>query len=192
MPFCWSWPAGWKRVDNRIRRHWFWNGGLKHRLHTSTRVSLLVFSCLDYWILQIYQGRAQNRRTYTPQRWCLGLTMVLNSGQLKVFLIKNLCVYLFMVKQCIYLVIHMCFMQIYFHLLWCGNISTEFVVFLNFLLTLHATWAVKESEILRRFKESSKTQFEGKRRKRINVTIFVRYYLSRRPKVFCKKDVLRN
>ena len=118
LPFFLSWPGGWKRGDNRIRRHWFWNGELKQRLHTSTRVSLPVFLCLDYWILQIYQGRAQNRRTYTPQGWCLGLTMVLNNGHLKVFLIKKLCVYLFTVKQCIYLVIHMCFMQIYFHLLW--------------------------------------------------------------------------
>ena len=55
------------------------------------------------------------------------------------FVIKKFFVYLFMVKQCIYLVIRMYFMQIYFHLLSSGNKFTEFFVFPNFLLTLHAT-----------------------------------------------------
>ena len=67
------------------------------------------------------------------------------------FVIKKLYVYLFMVKQCIYLVILMCFMQIYFHLLWSGNKFTDFIVFLNFLSTLHATWIIRKTKILRRF-----------------------------------------
>ena len=25
LPFCWT--NGWIREDNRIREHWFWNGG---------------------------------------------------------------------------------------------------------------------------------------------------------------------
>ena len=39
MPFYWSWPGGWKKGDNRIKGHWFWNGKLRHLLHTSTQVS---------------------------------------------------------------------------------------------------------------------------------------------------------
>ena len=54
----------------------------------------------------------------------------------------------------VYLVILMYFMQINFHLLWSANKFTDFVVFLNFLLTLHATWIIKKSKILRIFKES--------------------------------------
>ena len=70
------------------------------------------------------------------------------------FVIKKLWVYYFMMKQCMYLVIQMYFMQIYFQLLWSWNKFANFVVFMNFLLTLHATWTIKESKILRRFKES--------------------------------------
>ena len=66
------------------------------------------------------------------------------------FVIKKLYVYLFMVKQCIYLVILIYCMQKYFHLLWSGNKYTDFVVFLNFLLTLRATWIIKKSKILRK------------------------------------------
>ena len=51
-----------------------------------------------------------------------------------IFIIKKLYVYLFIVKQCIYLVTLMYFMQIYFQLSWAGNKFTDFVVFLNSLL----------------------------------------------------------
>ena len=51
------------------------------------------------------------------------------------FVIKKL-VYLFMVKQCIYLVIQVYFMQIYFYFLWFGNKFPDFCVFPKFLLTL--------------------------------------------------------
>ena len=59
------------------------------------------------------------------------------------FVIKKLFVYLFMVKQCIYLVVQMYITKF-----------TNFVVFPNFLLNLNVTWTIKESKILRRFKES--------------------------------------
>ena len=74
------------------------------------------------------------------------------------FVIKKLFVYLFMVKECTYLVIQVYFMQIYFYFLWFGNKFTDFCVFPKFLLTLHTRWNTKESKILRKFK----TQFEGR------------------------------
>ena len=70
------------------------------------------------------------------------------------FVIKKVYVYLFMVKLCIYLVIQMYFMQMCFHHSWSGNKLADFVVLLNFLLTLHATWTIKESKILRRLKKA--------------------------------------
>ena len=73
------------------------------------------------------------------------------------FVIKKLFVYLFMVKENIYLVIEMYFMKIYFHFLWFGNKFADFCAFPKFLLTLHTRWNLKESKILRKFK----TQFEG-------------------------------
>ena len=54
-----------------------------------------------------------------------------------------------MMKECIYLVIQMYFMQIYFYFLWFGNKFTDFLVFPKFLFIV--------SKILRKFK----TQFEG-------------------------------
>ena len=38
LPFCWSWPGGWKRGTNRIMKHWVW--GLKHLLDTSKCIFL--------------------------------------------------------------------------------------------------------------------------------------------------------
>ena len=73
------------------------------------------------------------------------------------FVIKKLFLYLFMVKECIFLVIQMYFMQIYFYFLWFGNKFTDFCVFAKLLLTLHTRWNIKENKILRKFK----TQFEG-------------------------------
>ena len=80
------------------------------------------------------------------------------------FVVKKLYVYLFMVKQCIYLVILMYFMQLYSHLLWSGNKFADFVVFLNFLSTPHAAWIIKKTK----FWEDSKSQdksFANKRDK---------------------------
>ena len=67
------------------------------------------------------------------------------------FVVKKLYVYLFMVKQCTYLVILMYFMQLYSHLLWSGNKFADFVVFF-----VDPTRSVnyQENKILRRFKES--------------------------------------
>ena len=73
------------------------------------------------------------------------------------FVIKKLFVYLFMVKECTYLVIQVYFMQIYFYFLWFGNKFTDFCVFPK-VLNLHTRWNTKESKILRKFK----TQFEGR------------------------------
>ena len=74
------------------------------------------------------------------------------------FVIKKFFVYLFMKEwECIYLVIQMYFMQIYFYFLWFDNKFTDFCVFPKFLLTLHTRWNIKESKILRKFK----TRFES-------------------------------
>ena len=68
-------------------------------------------------------------------------------------------------ENCIYLVILMYFMQIYFHLLWSENKFTDFIVFLNFC------WPYTQCElyIKTKFSEDSnsqdKTQFENKRLK---------------------------
>ena len=130
LPFCWSWSGGWKRGANRIREHWFWR--LRYLLHTSkcTFMSWLLDS-LDLPSRRKDTHRLMSRVDYGFNQWSVVS-----------FVIKKLYVYLFMVKQCIYLVILMYFMQIYFHLLWSENKSTNFVVFLNFLLTLHATWII--------------------------------------------------
>ena len=49
-------------------------------------------------------------------------------------------------KKCICLFIHMCFMQIYFYLLWFCNKIRHFFVFTIFLLTLHnVSYEVKQS-----------------------------------------------
>ena len=111
----------WKRGANRIRERWFWVS--RHMLHTS-KCSFMP------------------RRRKDTHRLMTRPDCGLNQWSVVSFVIKKLYVYLFMVKQCIYLVILMYFMQIYFHLLWSENKSTNFVVFLNFLLTLHATWII--------------------------------------------------
>ena len=61
FPFCCSWPGGWKTGDNRIRGHWFWSGGSRNLLHTSTRDSVKVqgelvcfFSCLFVWLFVLF------------------------------------------------------------------------------------------------------------------------------------------
>ena len=130
LPFCWSWSGGWKRGANRIREHWFWR--LRYLLHTSkcTFMSWLLGSL-----------GLPSRRKDTHQLMSR-VDYIFNQCSVVSFVIKKLYVYLFMVKQCTYLFILMYFMQIYFHLLWSENKSTNFVVFLNFLLTLHATWII--------------------------------------------------
>ena len=130
LPFCWSWSGGWKRGANRIREDWFWR--LRYLLHTSkcTFMSWLLDS-LDLPSRRKDTHRLMSRVDYGFNQWSVVS-----------FVIKKLYVYLFMVKQCTYLFILMYFMQIYFHLLWSENKSTNFVVFLNFLLTLHATWII--------------------------------------------------
>ena len=130
LPFCWSWSGGWKRGANRIKEHWFWE--LRHLLQTSkcTFMSWLLDS-LDLPSRRKDTHRLMSRVDYGFNQWSVVS-----------FVIKKLYVYLFMVKQCTYLFILMYFMQIYFHLLWSENKSTNFVVFLNFLLTLHATWII--------------------------------------------------
>ena len=153
LPFCWSWSGGWKRGANRIREHWFW--GFRYLVHTSkcTFMSWLLDS-LDLPSRRKDTHRLMSRVDYGSNQWSVVR-----------FVIKKLYVYLFMVKQCIYLVIMMHFMQICVHLLWSGNKFTDFVELRNFLSTLHATWIIKKSEILRKLNGQDKTQFENKRHK---------------------------
>ena len=54
--------------------------------------------------------------------------------------------------ETIYLFIQMYFIEVYFHFLWSGKKLTNSFGFLNFLFNLHATWTIKESKILRRFR----------------------------------------
>ena len=68
---------------------------------------------------------------------------------------------LFMLKQCIYLVIQMYFMQIFFHLLSSANKLTDLFVFPIFLFTLHATRTIKRSEILRKFRVKIRPNFKA-------------------------------
>ena len=96
---------------------------------------------------------SESKKRYIP-RLVFMANYVFDQWSLVRFVIKRLFVYLFLVKQCIYLVVKMYFMKIFVHLLWSGNKFASFFVFSNVLLTLHATWTIKESKILKRFKES--------------------------------------
>ena len=147
LPFCWSWSGGLKREANRIRKHWFWR--LRYMLHT-TKCTFMswLFDSLDLPSRRKDIHRLMCRVDYGFNQW-----LVVS------FAMKKLYVSLFMMKQCIYLVIFMCFMQIYFHLLRSENKFTNFAVFLNFLLILHATWIAKFWEYS---KSQDKTQFENK------------------------------
>ena len=120
----------WKKGPNRIREHWFWR--LRYLLHTSkcTFMSWLLGS------LGLPSRRKDTHQLMSRVDYGFNQCSVVS------FVIKKLYVYLFMVKQCTYLFILMYFMQIYFHLLWSENKFTDFVVFLNFLLTLHAPWII--------------------------------------------------
>ena len=142
LPFCWSWSGAWKRGPNRIRKHWFWR--LRYLLHTSkcTFMSWLLGS------LGLPSRRKDTHQLMSRVDYGFNQCSVVS------FVIKKLYVYLFMVKQCTYLFILMYFMQIYFQLLWSENKFTDFVVFLNFLLTLHATWIIENqnSEKIQRVK----------------------------------------
>ena len=123
---------GWKRGANRIRWHWFW--GLRHLLHTSicTFMSWLLDS-LDLPSRRKDTHRLMSRVDYGFNQWSVVS-----------FVIKKLYVYLFMVKQCIYLVILMYSMQIYFLVLWSGNKFTDIVRHFWFFFTLHTTWIIKK------------------------------------------------
>ena len=124
--------------------YWFW--GLKHLLHTS-KCNFMS------WLLDSLDPSSRRKDTHQlMSRVDYGF----NQWSVVSFVIRKLYVYLFTVKQCIYLFILMYFMQIYFHLLWSGNKFTDFVVFLTFLSTLHAAWIIKKNKILRRFNWSRK------------------------------------
>ena len=142
LQFCWSWSGGWKRGSNKITEHWF--SELRHLLHTSKWIFMS-------WLLHSLDLPSQRKDTH---RLISRVDYGFNQWRVVSFVIKKLYVYLFMVKQCIYWVILMYFIQIYFHLLWSGNEFPDFVVFLIFLSTPHARWIINESKILRIFKES--------------------------------------
>ena len=158
LPLCWSWSGVWKKGANRIRDTDFGGWGscctqaLRVQENFKQSLSVLffclflkkqkgiVFKCtflawlLDFWDLPSPRKdthRLMSRVGYSFDQWAVVS-----------FVIKKLYVYIFLVKQCMYLVILMYFIQIYFHLLWYVNKFTDFVVFLNFLLTLHATWII--------------------------------------------------
>ena len=122
---------GVERGPNRIREHWFWR--MRYLLHTS---KCTFMPCL------LGSLGLPGRRKDTHQL-ISRVDYGFNRCSVVSFVIKKLYVYLFMVKQCTYLFILMYFMQIYFHLLWSENKFTDFVVFLNFLLTLNATWIIE-------------------------------------------------
>ena len=124
--------------------YWFW--GLKHLLHTSKCTFMS-------WLLDPLDSSSRRKDTHQlMSRVDYGF----NQWSVVSFVIRKLYVYLFTVKQCIYLFVLMYFMQIYFHLLWSGNKFTDFVAFLTFLSTLHAAWIIKKNKILRRFNWSRK------------------------------------
>ena len=114
MPFCWSWSGGWKRGANRIKEHWFGSWGTCCKLANETFMSWLLDS-LDLPSRRKDTHRLMSRVDYGFNQWSVVS-----------FVIKKLYVYLFMVKQCIYLVLFMYFMHIYFHLLWSENKFTDF------------------------------------------------------------------
>ena len=151
LPFWWSWHENWKRKDSIIREHWFWNVGLRNLQCTSTQNSrklqaepvpcffrdkkqllnvLLTCTFMPWLLNSLYLSRYGSE--WWHPRWWLWLTMVLTNGQFYVLFSRNFFVYLFMVKEYIYLVIQMYFMQIYFDFLWFGNKFTIFFVFPNF------------------------------------------------------------
>ena len=121
----------------------------------------IALLCLNFWILWISLGTVQNPISSNIPRCTSRLVSKIDYGfyqwSVVSFVIKKVFVYLFMVKQCIYLVIEMYFMQIYFYFLWFANKFTDFCAFPKFLLTLHTRWNIKESKILKKFE----TQFEG-------------------------------
>ena len=143
LPFCWSWSGGWKRGANRIREHWFWR--LRYLLHTSkcTFMSWLLDS-LDLPSRRKDTNRLMSRVVSGFNQWSVVSRFI-----------KKLYMCLFMVKQCIYLVKFMYFIQIYFHLLWFGNKFTDFAVFLNFsrsytqrvLSRIEKFWEDSKSEV---------------------------------------------
>ena len=118
--FCWSWSGGWKRRANRIREHWFW--GFRYLLHTSKCTFMS-------WLLDSLDLPSRRKDT---NRLMSRVVSGFNQWSVVSRLIKKLYMCLFMVKQCIYLVKFMYFIQIYLHLLWFGNKFTDFAVFLNF------------------------------------------------------------
>ena len=120
LPFCWSWSGGWKRGANRIREHWFWR--LRYLLHTSKCTFMS-------WLLDSLDLPSRRKDT---NRLMSRVVSGFNQWSVVSCFIKKLYMCLFMVKQCIYLVKFMYFIQIYFHLLWFGNKFTDFAVFLNF------------------------------------------------------------
>ena len=112
----------------------------------------------DYGFFRFW-GTVQNPISSDIPRWTPRLVSKIDYGFDQWLVVSSVMkkrfAYLFM-KQCIYLVIQMYFMEVYFYFLWFGNKFTDFYVFPKILLTLNARLNIKESKILRKFK----TQFE--------------------------------
>ena len=73
---------------------------------------------------------------YTPRLVC-SIDYGFDQWLVVNFVIKNPFYVFIYGKKCICLFTHMCFMQIYFYLLWFWNKIAHFFVFAIFLLTLH-------------------------------------------------------
>ena len=115
----------------------------------------------DYGFFRFW-GTVQNPISSDIPRWTPRLVSKIDYGfdqwSVVSFVIKKLFVYLFMVKECIYLAIQMYLMQIYFYLLWFGNKFTDFFVFSKFLLALHTRWNVNNVK----FWENTKFNLKAK------------------------------
>ena len=86
---------------------------------------------LDYWILYISLGTVQNPISSDIPRCTPRLVSNTDYGfdqwSVVCFVIKNIFVHLFMVKECTCLVTQMYFMQIYFYFLWFENECIDFL-----------------------------------------------------------------
>ena len=103
-----------------LRGHWFWNGGLRHLLNTSTWHSgkfqavfaffIFFFSLLYFlltctfkpWLLDSLDQPRYGSESHTQSNIQIHTQTGLDQCSAEGFVIKKLFVYLFMVKECLY------------------------------------------------------------------------------------------
>ena len=123
LSFCWSLSGSWKRGANRIREHWFWSS--RYLLH----ISKCTFMS---WLLDSLDLPSQIKDTHR-----LMSRVDFSQRSVVSFVIKKR-TYLWW--KCIYLVILLLYANIFsLFMIWKFR---DFVLFLNFLLTLRATWII--------------------------------------------------